>query len=147
MRPNIVRRGVAAALLGAGAAALAANPAGADPVGVASGCIITITQVQALDLQESSKDEVYFTLGGTRYPNGGAEVPFTYLATHPGADFDSPSVFVPAGGYTTLSGFEADWPSADDSLGSARLTCTSSSPVDLVTSYSRYRVWFGITAV
>jgi hypothetical protein len=142
-----LRMGIAAALLAGGAASLAAVPAGADQAAVAaSGCIATVTRLQALDLQEPPQDEVYLIFGDSRFPSSGS-VTFTNLLTRPGSQLGNPAKFVPAGERVTLAGREADFPSPDDSLGSAGIGCGSPPVVDLHGSMSVYRAWMSYTLV
>jgi hypothetical protein len=141
---NIMRRCVAAVLLVSGAAVTTSVPASADPVTVSSGCIAKVTQVQALDLQEPPKDEVFFTFGDTRFPSGGT-VDFYAFTILGAAALGHPTKFVPQGGSVKFAGTEADWPSEDDPLGSISISCTSSSPQDMIGPQSIYRVWYTVT--
>lgn len=133
----MIRTTLAAALLVVGSITLAAVPASA-----ASGCIVRVTQVQALDLQEPPQDEIYFLFGDTRFPSG--SVTMTALQGKSGTQFGNPQKFVADGATVPLVGWEADV-LADDPLGTADLGCATRSPQDLVGPDSRYRVWFGQT--
>ncbi|HEU4422740.1 MAG TPA: hypothetical protein VFR67_09405 [Pilimelia sp.] len=144
-------RAAVTALLAAGAAAgvagVAAAPASAAPIeAAASGCIVQVTLVKAWNLQEPPQDEIYLRVGSS-YTSTRSFVEFQ---ERPGADFGDVTEFVALGASLPIAVWEADWPSADEHLGTIYVPCTGVAGSDSkhVTGFSsNYEVWYRVSVV
>lgn len=131
-------------LIAATAAGLVSAPASAGPVGVDSGCRFVLSKVTANRLQEAPVDETYLRINTTDTGN----VRFHEGETHLAADFGNTTVtteFIATGGAINVKVFEADWPTADELLGSFNVFCTPGHYTQTVTGFgSNYDVVFDV---
>lgn len=111
---------------------------------MAGGCELRITEVQALDLQETPTDEIYLRVGDERT---GART-FTEGQTREATDLgnaDQITEFIAPGGFVGVSVVEDD-ALVDTVIGSFRVPCKSASVErDVAGAGAFYRVSYVVT--
>lgn len=141
---RLTRLALAGLLVAGSAAGIMATPASAGPIGTQSGCRLVLAEVQGNRLQEPPADEIYLRIG-TEYTKN---VKFREGETHLASEFGNANLtteFIPTGGFTAISVFEDDWPSADENLGSFAVFCNPGHYTVTVTGFgSNYEVVFDV---
>jgi hypothetical protein len=134
-----------AGLLAAGTiTGVMATSAAAGPIGVQDGCKFVLSKVTGNRLQEPPVDEIYLRIGAEYTKT----VKFREGETHLASEFGNAAQtteFIAAGGSIAVSVFEADFPSADDHLGSFPVFCNPNHYTQTVTGFgSNYDVVFDV---
>lgn len=135
---------VAAVLSLAGGIAAATTGTSQAQVAMAGGCELRVTEVRALDLQETPTDEIYLRVGDERT---GTRT-FTEGQTREASDLgnaDQITEFIAPGGFVVVSVVEDD-PTVDDVIGSFRVPCRSAAVQrDVAGAGAFYRVSYVVT--
>ena len=141
---RLARLVLAGLLIAGSAAGLMATPAAAGPIGVQAGCRFVLAEVKGNRLQEPPADEIYLRIGAEYTKT----VKFRESETHLASEFGSTAQtteFIPDGDRIAVSVFEADFPSADDHLGSFAVFCSPGHYSVPVTGFgSNYLVVFDV---
>lgn len=128
----------------AGGMAAAATGTSHAQTAMAGGCELRVTEVQALDLQETPTDEIYLRVGDERTGTRTFTEGQTREATELG-NADQITEFIAPGGFVVVSVVEDD-PVADTVIGSFRVPCRSASVErDVAGAGAFYRVSYVVT--
>lgn len=119
-----LKRIAAVMSLAGGIAAATAGTSHAQTV-MAGGCELRITEVQALDLQETPTDEIYLRVGDERTGTRTFTEGQTREATDLG-NADQITEFIAPGGFVVVSVVEDD-AAVDTVIGSFRVPCRSAA--------------------
>jgi hypothetical protein len=135
---------LAAVLSLAGGIAAATTGTSQAQVATAGGCELRVTEVRALDLQETPTDEVYLVVGDERT---GTRT-FTEGQTREAAELgnaDQITEFIAPGGFVAVSVVEDD-PTTDTVIGSFRAPCRAAAAQrDVAGAGAFYRVSYVVT--
>lgn len=135
---------IAAVLSLAGGIAAATTGTSQAQVAMAGGCELRVTEVRALDLQETPTDEIYLRVGDERT---GTRT-FTEGQTREASELGNPDQireFIAPRGFVVVSVVEDD-PTVDDVIGSFRVPCRSASVErDVAGAGAFYRVSYVVT--
>ena len=138
-----LKRVAAVMSLAGGIAAATAGTSHAQ-VAMAGGCELRITEVRALDLQETPTDEIYLRVGDERT---GTRT-FTEGQTREASELGNPdqiTEFIAPGGFVAVAGVEDD-PTIDTVIGSFRAPCRAASVErDVAGAGAFYRVSYVVT--
>ena len=138
-----LKRVAAVLSLAGGIAAVTAGTSHAQ-VAVAGGCELRITEVRALDLQETPTDEIYLVVGdertGVRTFTEGQTREATELGTS-----DQITEFIAPGGSVLVSVVEDD-PTVDTRIGAFSVPCRAAAVQrDVAGAGAFYRVSYVVT--
>lgn len=138
-----LKRATAVLSLAGGIAAATTGTSHAQTV-MAGGCELRVTEVRALDLQETPTDEIYLRIGDERTNTR----TFTEGQTREASDLGNPdqiTEFIPPGGFVVVSVIEDD-AAVDTVIGSFRVPCRAvSAQKDLAGAGAFYRVSYVVT--
>ena len=111
---------------------------------MAGGCELRVTEVRALDLQETPTDEIYLRVGDERTGTRTFTEGQTREATELG-NADQITEFIAPGGFTVVSVVEDD-AAVDSVIGTFRVPCrTASVERDVSGAGAFYRVSYVVT--
>ncbi|HEX8870473.1 MAG TPA: hypothetical protein VF821_32710 [Lentzea sp.] len=111
---------------------------------LSGGCELRLTEVRALDLQETPTDEIYLRVGDERTGTRTFTEGQTREATELG-NSDQITEFIAPGGFVVVSVVEDD-PVVDTTIGTFRVPCrTASVQKDVAGAGAFYRVSYVVT--
>lgn len=144
LHKRLVRAALSGLIAAGAAVTFMAAPASAGPIGVDAGCKFVLSKVTANRLQEAGADEIFLRIG-KEYTK---TVKFREGETHLASEFGSSAQtteFIEVGGFTGVSVYESDWPSADELLGTFAVYCNPNHYTATVTGFgSNYDVVFDV---